>query len=34
MKEDIDDVEEDQIGVLTEKTKRRKRASNKSMNWD
>ena len=34
VKEDIDDVEEDQIGVLTEKAKRRKQASNKSMNWD
>ena len=34
VKEDIDDVEEDQIGFLTERTKRRKRASNKSMSCD
>ena len=30
MEEDIDDVERDQIGFLTEITKRRKQASNKS----
>ena len=34
VKEDIDNVEEDQIGFLTERTKRRKRASNKSMSCD
>ena len=34
VEEDIDDVEEDQIGFLTKRTKRRKRASNKSMCWD
>ena len=33
-KEHIDDVEEDQIGFLTERTKRKKRASNKSMSCD
>ena len=31
VKEHIDDAEEDKIGFLTERTKRRKRASNKSM---
>ena len=34
VKKDIDDVEEDQIGFLTERTKKRKRASNKSMSWN
>ena len=34
VKEDIDDVKEDQIGFLTERTKRRKRASNKCMCWE
>ena len=31
VEEDIDDVEEDQIGFLTERTKRRNHASNKNM---
>ena len=31
VKEHIDDVEEDQIGFLIERTKKRKRASNKRM---
>ena len=31
MKERTNDIEEDQIGFLTERTKRRKRASNKSI---
>ena len=30
----IDDIEEDQIGFLNERTKRRKRASNKSRSCD
>ena len=34
VKEHIDDVEEDQIGFLAERTKRRKRASNKTMSCD
>ena len=34
VKEHIDDVEKDQIGFLTERTKRRKRASNKSISCD
>ena len=34
VKEHIDDVEEDQIGFLTERTKKRKRASNKSTSCD
>ena len=34
VKEHIDDAEEDQIDFLTERTKRRKRASNKSMSCD
>ena len=34
VKEHIDDVEKDQIGFLTERTKRRKQASNKSVSCD
>ena len=34
VEQDIDDIEEDQIGFLTERTKRRKRASNRSICWD
>ena len=34
IKEHIDNAEEDQIGFLTERTERRKRASNKSMSCD
>ena len=34
VKKHIDDVEEDQLGFLNERTKRRKRASNKSMSCD
>ena len=34
VKEHLDDVEKDQIGFLTERTKRRKQASNKSVSCD
>ena len=34
VKEHLDDVEEDQLGFLNERTKRRKRASNRSMSCD
>ena len=34
VKEHINDVKEDQIGFLTERIKRRKRSSNKSMSCD